>query len=637
MTLYKPSLFIEHVKVISSGKAVYDQEFKQGVNVVSGENSSGKSTVLNFIFYGLGGDFVGWNRRALQCDTVYLWVLINGEERLVVRRHIEKKKFQPMEFYFGSQVFDDQGRQVFDSYKWKKYPFSRSSTPSFSQVLFDLLGMPEVRGEAASNITMHQILRLIYAEQSNVPQKIFRFEQYDSGLIRETVGEYLEGVYDDELYNLTLDKNSKDKEYDLVDRQLKDFYKLLGGSVGDLTDEAISREIEGSQEKIEKLRQELRAISVQAPPTAESGEEPLHELTDIKVKLRSCNEGIEKKSRKLVDLEFEIEDSKFFVRELKDRLSRLEESYETLQVLNDVELESCPACLSPLTPPIEGFCSLCGSPKSDPSNNLLRMKSELSMQLKESEQLQGARLKEVENLRIELRDLNNEKMVLQGKYEALIDGWISDDHVKIGSLYSDIGYYIKSIDSLNEKRKLSSSLKSLQDRKFFLKNLVEELSERITQKSSEGERIKESVHNKVSKNLIYLLQSDLPRQDTFMEVEGVDFSFEENSVTINGTSYFSASSMVYLNKCFRLALFWASCQIKEMRYPRLLILDGIEDGGMEVDRAHNFQKLVKEVSEEVGCSHQIILATSELTEELDDSAYKRGCTYNHDSRSLKLN
>ena len=83
------------------------------------------------------------------------------------------------------------------------------SKESFSQILFRALGLPELRGESAANITMHQILRLMYVDQRTPHDEIFRAEPFDTQLTRETVGNYLCGVYSDGLYDAKLELKSK--------------------------------------------------------------------------------------------------------------------------------------------------------------------------------------------------------------------------------------------------------------------------------------------------------------------------------------------------------------------------------------------------------------------------------------------
>ena len=78
MTMFKPNLRVERLQVTARGAVVYDEQFHTGLNIIRGENSSGKSTIMDFIFYGLGGDLNNWRESAIRCDTVFLQVALNG-------------------------------------------------------------------------------------------------------------------------------------------------------------------------------------------------------------------------------------------------------------------------------------------------------------------------------------------------------------------------------------------------------------------------------------------------------------------------------------------------------------------------------------------------------------------------------
>ena len=51
------SFWIRRLRVLRRGAPVYDQSYHLGVNIIRGENGSGKSTIADFIFYILGGEF----------------------------------------------------------------------------------------------------------------------------------------------------------------------------------------------------------------------------------------------------------------------------------------------------------------------------------------------------------------------------------------------------------------------------------------------------------------------------------------------------------------------------------------------------------------------------------------------------
>src|SRR4051794_11717297 len=77
MTQSEPLLILRRLVVLYKGIAVYDERFHDGVNIIRGINSTGKSTIVDFIFFALGGDFVGWKPEAGLCEAVLAEVEIN--------------------------------------------------------------------------------------------------------------------------------------------------------------------------------------------------------------------------------------------------------------------------------------------------------------------------------------------------------------------------------------------------------------------------------------------------------------------------------------------------------------------------------------------------------------------------------
>jgi len=186
MMLFNPNLEVVSLTVFRRGHRVFDEKFHTGLNIIRGENSSGKSTIMDFIFYGLGGDLLDhqWRESALVCDTVMMGVKLNGKE-ITLQRDIEKKSSQPMKLFFGPASEAVQN----SSEGWERYSFRRGNSESFSQVMFRLLGLPEVQyGEANTKITVNQILRLLYSDQLSSVEKLFRNQPFDDAITRQTVG-----------------------------------------------------------------------------------------------------------------------------------------------------------------------------------------------------------------------------------------------------------------------------------------------------------------------------------------------------------------------------------------------------------------------------------------------------------------
>ena len=209
MTRYEPSLVVTRTLVQRGRLTAYDERFHTGVNIVRGENSSGKSTILNLIFYGLGGDLADWSAEALLCSRVILEVQLNGKIA-TLSRDISSESGRSMEVFGG----DSEVALKAPATEWTKYPYSRSQNKeSFSQALFRLLGIPEVANEATGNLTMHQILRLLYADQLSPVENLFRFDRFDPPTLRDAIGRLLCGAYDNELYQNELRIHAQSKEF----------------------------------------------------------------------------------------------------------------------------------------------------------------------------------------------------------------------------------------------------------------------------------------------------------------------------------------------------------------------------------------------------------------------------------------
>src|SRR5690554_3815017 len=195
-------LVLNSLKVYTnSGKVAYFEKFRNGINIIRGENSSGKSTISHFIFYVLGGSFTNWVDEALECHNVLAEVNLNGIIA-VLKREISTSTNQPMYIYWGEL---ENAAKSTEPGHWTKYPYSATSNKkSFSNVLFESLEIPTVYGEA--NITMHQILRLLYIDQDSPTNSLFLYEQFDTSLTRKTIAELLLGIYNENLYENRLTK-----------------------------------------------------------------------------------------------------------------------------------------------------------------------------------------------------------------------------------------------------------------------------------------------------------------------------------------------------------------------------------------------------------------------------------------------
>ncbi|MHB1083897.1 MAG: hypothetical protein ACYCZA_03520 [Thiobacillus sp.] len=300
----------------------------------------------------------------------------------------------------------------------------------------------------------------------------------------------------------------------------------------------------------------------------------------------------------------------------------------------------CPSCFTELDKSTahDDSCHLCKSPISRDSakTQLARMRNELALQLRESEEIRQSRTDELEVVKREIPSLQTQINLLEKGFGENSVSWRPAYQIAVQELSREIGSKEQEIKNTAELMKLAELLNSQNIKAAEIEAELALIKGRIEAVKYEQTSRQQRAYLAVTEELKLLLRRDLERQAEFMVAEDINFDFGANWVSIDGHKQFSASSMVYLRHSFHLALLFASAKFDFFRFPRFVILDGIEDGGMERERSFNFQKHILEVSKSINVTHQIILATSQICPELDNSEYVVGPAFSHTKKSILL-
>lgn len=633
MTLLKPTLALRRLAVYKDARLVFDASFHNGVNIVRGQNSSGKTTILDFIAYTLGGEYLPWKEEAKLCDWSVAEVLLNGKA-VTLRRPVNDKPLNPMYIFWGD--FDTASQSPDTA--WEVYGFRRSSTKlSFTQALLLALDLPEAQGDGASNITMHQLLRVLYADQPSLHSPIFRADAFDSALTRETVGAYLSGVYDDKLYVAQLEKRSLEKEVQQSTADLRSIFSVLARSEQDANFEFIGQQIAHLQRKREELAAEL--IRLKTERTLQAADETGKSDTNLRLELDQAKLAVSQAESEILRLNLDIADSQSFIDELEARLRTLDESSVTRNYFGKLNFTFCPCCLSVVKDIKEDdHCGLCKEPLSSAAadSQVLRMRNELRIQLEESRSLMPERETSIQSIKNSLPELRRKLYVLEQRYSESSQNWSSPVESALEERAREIGSLDQEIKNLYENQRLAETVRQLQEKKRSFESRISEIDSVIESLIYTQASRKTSVQTEVAVTLAHLLRKDLQRQREFQKAENVQFSFTDNVVSVEGSTQFSESSTVVLRHLFHLALLSASTRLPHMRLPRFLILDGIEDGGMEPERSYRLQQLIVEECEKFDCDYQVIFATSHISPVLEDVNYVVGRQFTKDNRSLQI-
>jgi len=634
------NIFLNRLQIITDdGKIAYDEIFHKGVNIIRGDNSSGKSTITHFIFYVLGGAFNDFVPEARLCSQAIAEVEMNNAI-FTIKRDIEKDQDgnistqSPLFFYWGSM--EESFNPPIDK-GWQKFGYKTlDSRKSFSNVLFDNLGLPIVKGD--NNITFHQILRLLYIDQDSPTSSLFYYEHFDSQLTRETVSDLLLGVYNEELYENKKRLISAEKEFEGIKSEIKAtshfFSDPLSLNPNHLTTAIQNREIEISsiQDEIVSIRNKEKEVNY-----VEGSKLSFQKLAEDSIVQRKTVMDLEEQ---ISFLNNEIEDSTYFVETLNKKIKALKNSIHTREFLGNLPLEYCPECLTKIKPNEDSSnCKLCKEP-IDESYGVVqarRMELEIGFQINESQKL----------LELNKRNL----LELESKYTSEI-GKLQDIQKQVNTALEDVkSFNEETIDNLNSKKgfiegeilQFRTMLENaeLYDKLIQKKNQLEKevnfLKAYVFKTEKAQAKLKEAINERVREEGVYLLNNDLDRQDDFKNASDFFIDYSNNIAFLsNKFSKYSASSNFYLKVSARFSIFLASLHIDGMRFPRFIFADNMEDKGIEMKRAQNLQKLlIDRVGKYDPTSYQMIYTTSYITDELNVSNLVVGEYYTKENPSLK--
>lgn len=627
------SLMIERMLVTRGPHVLYDEAFHRGVNIIHGSNGSGKSSIADFIFFGLGGDLREWKESASRAENVYLQIA-TPSGALTLKREISTDSTRPMSIFFG------QMNESFTaaSEGWQHLPYRRPDHGySFSQVLFKAIGLPESISDGSSNITMHQVLRLLYVDQLTPIQRIFRVENFDTWQTRQAVGDLLLGIGGYDLYDKQITLRGAEQKY----KEAVANYRNLVAIASGYGENILIEHITAATSQMEKERAGLLDTIAALTAARESPDDKV-QLESLRSKnakeYNSARRSVARLENDIETLEYEVADAEEFIKHLKQSISDFDDAALTFTALGHLAFEFCPSCFAPVEPKEAGHCHLCNTKRKDGAEDsrTLAVRLDLEMQLKESEALQTDREADLLAKRAALRIARQGLRRATAAMELDQAGVVTGRESAIAELSRKIGFIDSQLEGLQRRLELSKRIESASIAKEDLNNRITRLKGEIDAIQRIQNKRKLSAYSLVSQRTKDLLDQDLEEHSDFGDIEHISFSFADDWVAINGEKNRagSASGMVILKNSFSLGMLTGSLLDKQFNLPRWMLFDNIEDKGMVEERSWNFQRLIVRESAQADLPHQIIFTTSKIAPELDGSNLVVGKRYTRSARSL---
>lgn len=619
--------------VYQASNVLYDERFHRGVNIIHGSNGSGKSTLADYIFFGLGGDLREWKPYASRAEAVMVQ-LTTPAGVVTTRRYVSTDGARPMDIYFGPT---DQALTA-GADLWQCYSYSRpESGYSFSQILFRAIGLPEAISDGASNLTMHQILRLIYVDQLTPIQRIFRIDRWDTWQTRQAIGELLAGIGGYELYDKQILLRETEKKYKDVSASLTNLMAIASGYGEQILVEYIETGIANAVQERTRLLATIDELSDEdddgAATEALKGAraEALKSFRTARRRVVDLNDAIE-------TLEYEIADADAFLEHLRESLRDFDDAALTFVALGWLDFDFCPACFAVVKEKAVDHCQLCDEPHTPDADDsrTLAVKLDLQMQLRESTALQKERRSELTTMTANLRIAKVELRRATTTIEVFRTGPVTKREVNVAALSRKVGFIDSQLEVLQKRLELGRNISALSQQKEDLNVSITRLKGDIEAISRSQEQRKRSAYTMISNEAKALLDDDLEEHSDFDRVDYVSFNFADDWIAINNDKNRSgsASGMVVLKNSFAAANLLSSLADARFCLPRWMLFDNIEDKGMVEERSWNFQRLLVSRSSQSEHLHQIIFTTSKIAPELEGSNLVVGRKYTKSAPSL---
>lgn len=627
-----PLITIKRLRVLKGSKDAYNEKFHRGVNIIRGENSSGKSTIADFMFYALGGEFDRWKDAARYCNAVQIEIE-TAQSTLTLHRNVGSKT-EPVFVFYGNME-DSIGRGIGD---WDRLPIRRPSGGkelSLSQVLFRAAAIPEAPNAGDSNITMHQVMRLLYSDQQTPAGKLFRFESFDTRDIREAVGQLLIGINGYDLY-----------ESQILLRDLKSQYaekdRLYRAAIVGLPPSEGLASVQTLQTKLDELVSEKRSVLDEISRVDELVNDALAETfvkarKDMQLKVRAAAQALNEQDQKLLDMQDEIQEIDDFLEHLQEQMEALKSAETVADALGGIEFQYCPACLKPLEGSGDTHCIVCHRVIDEEAarSKFFEIKIDVEMQTRETAQLSKASKVELEESKSAIRASRRDFSALQLEFSARYDISNSPRETFLAERNRRLGRIDHEAVYLDQLRTVLERIDQLSLERTQLNDEIEKLEAKLAKLTATASSRRRQALSSVSTIGLRILKADLKREETFETAASLNVDFGDDAMLVDGKMNFAESSNVVLKNAAILSLFLAACYDKEFWHPKLLIMDNVEDKGMEQERSHNFQRIIIEEAEKAKFPHQIIFTTSMLAPELEGSAYTVGPKYTRANKTLR--
>ena len=604
------NLLVKQVKYFGERYSYSSPTLTSGINILEGENGTGKTTFSSLLYFGLGGN-VKWFRD----DT--------SEKHVEITR--DKSNYVEITILINNQIY------IITRYVYKfevnivsptdvitlQINRSVNNTFTFSDWLLGKLNIKVVeiyQGTEFYKLNFLDLFRLMYHDQITPVDKIYKRpdnENYisDSGIIRKAIFEILTGNSFDDYYNSIANYRKALDEQTTIKSLIQNF-EYLNVESSTLFEGKNSynlnldlREFISQIEKLENYRESINDNVTSIKTSTEILSQKRQKFSEYEEKVYGF-----KKEKSNIVLEYSR------VKRVRENVvlevTHLKKIIITNENLNLFSPNTCPICLKNANREPEKC--ICGNEVSEEQYQKFFYTKEEYFNILKSKQ------KNIETLDFALKgyedDINylgdkisafeSKLEEMRGEISQLTKGRRVIKNIELKEVNDKILELEKTISQIRQQIKLELKREELESKRASLGTNVEEAKRIMDEKKIESSKSMDSIVKSFNTKYLSLMTKALP------DCTSARISSDDYLPIINGGTYKEASSNVSKRLMYYLTLFHLSL-IDKIKFPKFLLIDTPENMGIDNDNFISTMRLINELGDENHTINegQIILTT----------------------------
>ncbi len=571
------SLIVKKVMYAGEKYTYSSPELSAGINIILGDNGSGKSTFSYFIEYGFGGKVKPFMNDDV--DARYSLILNDANNYVQLDILIDQVPYSLKRFINSQDIFVEHDGHV-DTFALDR----RSADYIFSDWLLGKLGIPVFElylGATHWFFNFNDLFRLLNYDQNTETRKIYKepvAENFvaDSIVIRKSIFEILLGISSVEFFKKQDEARAAMRARDVAKGLFENFKS--NHEISDDYEKLSSRKVVALKNLTEL--EEKRTAELKENTTVD---DKVGELADVQAELIDLQLKASQDRVRLANISAEQVKVSALHQGLVEEIEQIEKIIFTHDKLDLFAMEVCPFCMAKKDVK-HGIC-ICGSPFNDDDYekfvyNSNEYKDILTRKQKGIEAITVAELAyrdDVNEIAKRLASTNEKIDNYTLKLKNIINtAEYAGNNTVIDDLNDRIFKEKENLLQINFGMKNSEQYARLQA-DYVEKNRVFGLAQGSLNRAMEAHE-KNNAETISAFNEIY---SDLLSKSSYKSKEAY---IDENYMPfIDNREYKANSSEVPKRLMYYFTILSLSLKMNSVKHPRFLLIDTPEDSGIDTD------------------------------------------------------